>query len=90
MPMMPTSKEELFLNAIKQGAKFTPLQNQRQNRPKQFRIVNSSNETYSEKDKTLFRDKQSKEVEPSLPDKPNINKKPYALPRVHQKPREQA
>lgn len=84
---MPATKEQLFMNAIKQGAKFAPPRSDKSKaQPKHFRIVNSSNEVYpaDKKDKTLFRDKQSIEEAPTvLPDKARVTSKPYALPRVH-------
>lgn len=86
---MPATKEQLFLNAIKQGAKFAPPRSEKSRaQPKHFRIVNSSNEVYpsERKDKTLFRDKQLIDEAPAVPpDKARVTSKPYALPRVHHK-----
>lgn len=98
MPAMPASKEQLYLNAIRQGAKLAATRTDKpRGQAKHFRIVNSTNEVYASenKDKTLFRDKQAKEAESVKPDKisaqvdkPRVASRPYALPRVPQKQRE--
>jgi hypothetical protein len=89
LPSMPATKEQLFMNAIKQGAKFAPPRSDKHRAQlKNFRIVNSSNEVYpsEKKDKTLFRDKQSIDEAPTVPpDKARVTSNPYTLPRVHHK-----